>query len=110
MRLILVWLVTAALVMLGAYYLPGFSVDSFLVALIVAIVLGLINLVIKPLILLITLPVNILTLGLFTFVINALLLQLAAVIVPGFSAENFLSSLLVAILIAVGTSLVADTK
>lgn len=105
MRLLIVWLATAALVVLGAYYLPGFSVDSFLVALIVAIVLGLINLVIRPLLLLITLPVNILTLGLFTLVIDALLLQLAAVIVPGFTAESFLSSLIVSVLIAIAVSL-----
>ena len=89
MRLLLRWLLSAAALMLIAYYLPGISVASFYTALIAALVLGLVNALIRPIILALTLPVNILTLGLFTFVINALLFWLVATVVKGFSVAGF---------------------
>jgi len=75
--------------MLVAYYMPGISVQSFYAALIAALILGLINAIIRPLALLITLPVNILTLGLFTLVINGLMFWLASSIVKGFYVAGF---------------------
>ena len=89
MRLLLRWLLSAAALMLIAYYLPGISVASFYTALIAALVLGLVNALIRPIILALTLPVNILTLGLFTFVINALLFWLVATVVKDFSVAGF---------------------
>jgi len=106
MQILIVWLVTAIIVMAGAYIIPGVSVSSFPVALVVAIVLGLINITIKPLILLITLPINILTLGIFTFVINALMILLAARIVDGFTVDTFWAALLFALLISILNALV----
>ena len=86
--------------MVAAYILPGVTVSSFFTALVIAIVLGLINALIRPLVLLITLPLNILTLGLFTFVVNALMILLAAQIVPGFSVEGFWWALLFSVILA----------
>lgn len=89
MRLALQWLLSAGLLMLIAYYVPGIRVQNFYTALVAALVLGLINLLIRPLIIILTLPVNILTLGLFTLVINAFLFWFVATIVKGFTVEGF---------------------
>jgi len=76
--------------MLIAYYIvPGITVTNFYAALIAALVLGLVNALIKPVILVLTLPFNILTLGLFTLVINALLFWFASTVVKGFSVAGF---------------------
>lgn len=74
--------------------------DGIVAALILAVVLGGINAFIKPLILLLTLPLNVMTLGLFTLVINALMIMLAAMIVPGFSVDGFLWAFLFGIVLA----------
>ncbi len=79
----------ALAVMVVAYLVPGVSVTSFPSAFIAAIVIGLVNALIRPLVLLLSLPVTILTLGLFTFVINALMFWLASKIVPGFDISGF---------------------
>ena len=89
MYLILRWLLNALTVMLVAYVVPGVRVTSFWAALLAALVIGIVNALIRPLILLLTLPVNILTLGLFTFVINALMFWLASTIVKGFYVDGF---------------------
>ena len=87
--------------MVSAYLLPGVMVEGVIAALVLAVVLGAINAFIKPVVILLTLPINILTLGLFTFVINALLIMLAASIVPGFGVAGFWSAMLFAIVLAV---------
>lgn len=89
MRLILRWLISALTLMLVAYYVPGITVVSFYSALVAALILGLINAVIRPLAMLLTLPVNILTLGLFTLVVNTLMFWLAATVVKGFTVTGF---------------------
>jgi len=89
MKLLLRWLISAGTLMMLAYYMPGISVVSFYSALIAALVLGLINALVRPVALLFSLPVNILTLGLFTFVINALMFWLASSIVKGFYVDGF---------------------
>lgn len=89
MRLLLRWLLSALALMLIAYYLPGIGVANFYTALVAALVLGLINALIRPVILVFTLPVNILTLGLFTLVVNALLFWLVSTIVKGFVVAGF---------------------
>ena len=99
------WIVNAAALMLVAYLYPGVSVDSFWAALIAALVLGLVNAVVRPLLVLLTLPVTLLTLGLFIFVINALLFWLVAELVPGFNVGGFGSALLGSILYSVITLL-----
>lgn len=83
------WVINTLAVMLAAYLVPGVSVTNFWAALITALVMGLINAIVRPLVIILTLPVNILTLGLFTLVINALMFWLASAIVPGFYVAGF---------------------
>lgn len=89
MRLLLRWLVNAGTLLVMAYYLPGIGVAGFYAALITALVLGLVNAVIRPLLILLTLPINILTLGLFTLVINAFLFWFVSTVVKGFAVTGF---------------------
>lgn len=89
MRFIFNLLINALAVFVSAYILPGVKVDSFLTALIVAIVLGVVNTFIKPILVLLTLPVTVLTLGLFIVVINALMVLLVSAVVPGFRVSGF---------------------
>jgi putative membrane protein len=88
------WLITTIAILIAAYLLPGVTVKGFFAALVTALVLGLINTFIRPILLILTLPINILTLGLFTFVINALLIMLTSAVVPGFDVRNFWWALL----------------
>ncbi len=83
------WLINALAILGIAYYLPGITVSGFYSALIIALVLGIVNAVIRPIIILLTLPINIVTLGLFTFVINALLFWFVSTIVKGFEVVGF---------------------
>ena len=89
MRLLLVWLINAAALMAVAYLLPGISVASFVTALVAALVLGLVNAVIRPILVLLTLPATILTLGLFIFVINGLLFWFVGSFIAGFVVSGF---------------------
>ena len=84
---------TAAAILLIARYIPGISVADFTTAVLVALVWGLIGLTVKPILKLLTLPITILTLGLFSLVLNALLFWLVAVFVPGFTVAGFIPAL-----------------
>lgn len=87
---IIIRLVLNTLVVLAvAYILPGVSVDGYMAAFVAALVLAVVNAVIKPILVILTLPIEIITLGLFTLVINAALIMLAAYIVPGFEIDGF---------------------
>lgn len=88
-RIVLNVLVSAAAVFATARILRGVSVDGFGTAVVVALVLGAVNGVLRPLLLFLTLPLNVLTLGLFTFVVIGALVELTAALVPGFRVENF---------------------
>lgn len=101
MEILINWLVSALAIMVGAYILPGVKIESFITALLIAVVLGIINAIIKPILVILTLPINILTLGLFTLVINALLIMLCAWIVPGFSVAGFWWALLFGLVLSV---------
>lgn len=101
MKIILNLIVSVIAIGISAYILPGVTIAGFVPALVVVVVLAAINLVIKPIIVLLTLPINILTLGLFSLVINAGLVMLASAIVPGFSVAGFWSAFLFAIVLAV---------
>jgi putative membrane protein len=92
MRLLLVWLINALSLLAVSYLLPSVSVDSIYVALLTALVLGLVNTLIRPLLLLVTLPLSVLTLGLFTLVINGLLFWFVASFVEGFRVGGFWSA------------------
>lgn len=105
MKLIIKILVTALAVIITCYLLPGAHVQDALTAVIVAAVLSLLNVLIKPLLILLTLPITIVTFGLFLLVINALIILLAARIVPGFSVDGFWWALLFSIIVSIITSL-----
>ncbi len=99
-NILLRWLVYSVLIVFVSWIVPGIEVENFVSAMLVCIVIALINTFIKPFLQLITLPVTILTLGLFSLVINALMLMLAGWIAPGFEVEGFLSALLGSILLS----------
>jgi putative membrane protein len=92
MQLLLLWLINALSLLAVPYVLPSVRVDSFYIALVTALVLGLVNTLIRPLLLLVTLPITILTLGLFTLVINGLLFWFVASFVDGFHVAGFWSA------------------
>lgn len=83
------WVVSALLLVLVDYFVDGIAIASFGYALLAALVLGLLNCLVRPLLIVVTLPITILTLGLFLFVVNALVLGLAAGLVPGFTIASF---------------------
>ena len=97
MKTFINWVIYAVAIMIVAYLLPGIFIEGFISALVLAVVLGAINVFIKPVVIILTLPINILTLGLFTFVINALLIMLASMIVPGFGVASFWWAMLFAV-------------
>lgn len=94
MNLLIRFVLNALAVMATAYVVPGISVSNFWSALIAAIVIGLVNALVRPILLILTLPINILTLGLFTLVVNALMFWLASSIVKGFDVANFTAAFL----------------
>lgn len=114
MKLILRFLITAGLVMLIAHFMSGVHVADFKTSLIVALVLGLLNVFVKPILLLLTLPVTILTLGLFLLIINAVIILICTNIVGGFTVDSFWTaivfSVVLSILQSISNSIVGDNK
>ncbi|HLD81895.1 MAG TPA: phage holin family protein [Patescibacteria group bacterium] len=104
MNLFFRWLLASIAVAITAYLLPGVSADTVTVVVVTALVLGIINTFVKPLVILFTLPLNILTLGLFTLVINAFLVLLTARLVPGFEVANFWWAILFSLVLAIVNS------
>ncbi len=97
-------LITAAAIVLASYILPtGVKIDQFLTALLVALVLSVLNFFVKPLLVLITLPITVLTLGLFLFIINALMIYVASKLVPGFVVNSLWHALLFSLLLSLFT-------
>jgi putative membrane protein len=95
---------TTLAVMVVSWLLPGVNIDGVLTAILFAIVLALLNVLIKPLLILFTLPITVLTLGLFLLVINALMILLAAELVPGFRIDGFWWAVLFSIILSVTVS------
>lgn len=100
-------LFTTILVVVLAHFMPGVHVDSFMTAVIVAVVLGLLNIFIKPILVLFTLPVTILTLGLFLLVINAIIILLCDELVKGFTVDGFLWAVIFSLVLSICQSLVS---
>jgi putative membrane protein len=99
-------LLISALVAFGlSYLLPGVHIDSFVTALILALVLAVLNMLLKPIMVILTLPITIITLGLFLLVINAAIILLASKVVDGFKVDGFWWALLFSILLSVATSI-----
>lgn len=106
MDILLNLIVSTIAVFVTAYILPGVKLEGWTSALVLAIVLGIINAFIRPILLILTLPINILTLGLFTFVIIALCVMLASLIVPGFHIDGFWWALAFGVVLAIINSLI----
>jgi len=100
MKIFLQWLISAAAIGIAAYIVQGVGV-TLVGALVAAVVLGALNLFIRPIIVVLTLPINILTLGLFSLVINALLVMLASAVVPGFAVGGFWIAVLFALVLSI---------
>lgn len=95
------WLVNALALYITAVLLPGIQLRGIVATLVAAAILGIVNAIIRPLLLLLTLPLNVVTLGLFTFVINALMLLLTSAIVPNFRIQGFGWALVGAVLLSI---------
>jgi putative membrane protein len=101
MVLLLKWLLMTLSVGIAAYLIPGITVSGFFSALLVALFLGIVNTLVRPFLILITLPITILTLGLFAFVINAALVLLASRVVHGFEVRGFWTAMLFSIVLSI---------
>jgi putative membrane protein len=101
MNIIIKWLIAALAILAAAYFVPGIYVASFVTALIVALVLGILSITIKPIVKLVTLPLNLLTLGLFSLVINALFFWLVGTFIKGFTVHGFWAAFLGSLIVSV---------
>ncbi|MBW1935162.1 MAG: phage holin family protein [Deltaproteobacteria bacterium] len=94
------WLILAASITLTSYFIKGIEVSSFISAFLAAAVLGVFNAFFRPILIVLTLPINILTLGLFTFIINAMLLKMTSSLIPGFEVHGFWSAVFGSLIIS----------
>lgn len=101
MKIILHWLILTIGIMITAYFVPGIQVSGIITALIAGAVLGLINFIIKPILRILTLPINILTLGLFSIVLNGLLFYLLSLIVSGVTITSFTAAVIGSIVVSI---------
>lgn len=101
LSMILYWIVSAISLMLTAYFVPGFKVGNFSSALIAAVVIGALNMFVRPVLFFLTLPLNILTLGLFTFVLNAATLMMASALLPNFNVAGWGAAIWGGIILAI---------
>ena len=101
MKTLIHFLISAIAILISAYLLPGVYVNGLITAFILAVILGVINTFIRPVLVVLTLPLTVVTLGLFILVINALLIMLASYIVPGFTVAGFWYAFLFGIVLAV---------
>lgn len=99
--LLIKWVLFAGALLFTAWVVPGISFVSFTSALLAALVMGLVNIFVRPILLILTLPINLLTLGLLTFVINALMFLFVAKLVPGFNVNGFMAALLGSIVLSI---------
>ncbi len=97
---------TAVAVLFAAYILGGVEIDNTVTALIVGVVLGLLNSFIKPILIILTIPITIFTLGLFLLVINIIIVKIAASLVPGFTVDGWFAALLFSLVVSFVTSII----
>jgi len=100
MNLLLIWLLSSLGLLITSKLVSGFEIKSFGHALITSAVVGLLNLVFRPILLFLTLPINILTLGLFTFVVNAIVLKMASGLLKGFNIKSWTTAIIGALVLA----------
>jgi putative membrane protein len=101
MGLLVRWLVLTAAIVIASYLISGIEISGFFSAFFAAAILGILNIFFRPILFILTLPINLLTFGLFTFVINALLLKMASGVIEGFQVHGFWSAVFGALVISV---------
>ncbi len=106
MNTIIKWILLAILIMFIAWIIPGITVSGFWGAMLVVVVISIVNLLIRPILTFISLPLNVLTFGLFSLVVNTLLFLLVAKLSPGFTIDGFLNGLTGAFILSVFTPLI----
>ena len=94
------WLILTAAIMFASYLISGIHISGFFSALFAAAILGILNVFFRPILFILTLPINIMTLGLFTFLLNALILKMASGVIPGFEVHGFWSAVFGALVIS----------
>ncbi len=110
MYLLARWFINAFALLLLAYTLPGIAVSGLYAALVAALILGVINAVVRPVLIILTLPITIITLGLFTFVINGFLFWFAGTVVKGFEVQGFWAAMLGALIMTLVNAIVSSKK
>lgn len=105
MIILLKWLISAIIILISAYIVSGIEISSLWIALVLVVVWGLLNISLKPILIFLTLPINILTLGLFIFVINALIILFTATFIKGLYVDGFVSALLFTLILTLIQSL-----
>ena len=108
MNLLVKILLSSVAVVIASYLLPGVAVDSFMTAIIIAVILSLLNVTVKPILIIFTIPLTVFTLGLFLIVINALIVLIADSLISGFQVHNFWWALLFSILLSIINALLTD--
>lgn len=101
-------LLSSVAVIVASYLIPGIYVESFFAAVIIAVILSLLNVTVKPLLIILTIPLTIVSLGLFLLVINAIIVLIAGSIVPGFIVDGFWWALLFSLVLSITNSLLSD--
>lgn len=101
MNLLISLLINALAIFITASILPGVHLANFWTAIVVTIIMGIINVLVKPIVLLLTLPINVITLGLFTFFVNGLMILLVQALVQGFSVDNLVWAIVFSIVISI---------
>lgn len=110
MNVIIRWILFALLIMLIAWLIPGITITGFISALIVVVILSIVNVLIRPIVQFVSLPLNVLTLGIFSLIINALLFLLVAKFSPGFQIDGFWSGFFGAIILSIMSPLIDKIK
>lgn len=104
MKIIINLLISSLAVFISGYILPGIKIENFTTAVVVAIVLGIVNLLIKPFFIILTLPVTILTLGIFALFINAIMILIVSAIVPGFKVQSLFWAFIFGVVLSIVSS------
>lgn len=105
MKFVIHILVVAGALLLSAYLIPGIEVSGIYIAIVAALILGLLNLVVRPILFVLTLPITLITFGLFAFVLNALIFMFAASFIDGFGVNGFIPALLGSLVVSVASTL-----
>jgi putative membrane protein len=110
MKIIINLFIRTLAILITTYLVPGVEVDNWLTAIVLVVILGLLNTVVKPILVILTLPINLLTLGLFTFVINIVIVLLASKLVLGFTVNSLFSGLLFSIVLSLVNSFLSSLR